>query len=356
MPEYRIETLELGISKLRETAYNTVTEDGANYMRVKTTSTEWPVPYPEKVSDAGKIGAGYGYPTSYRNDYWHQPSIQIIEDMNVDFFAYLLARALGGACTPTQVVAGPPVVNDWEILQQNIAGGGAQLPSSGFFARIGGYDTLFYGMCVTQMTIAQQKGGTPQGTFELVGSGKYKKLSTITPAFAMPQALTKYQYMIAPATRITYFDGTGTVDLCGRILNWQLQLNKNAQVQDRRPCDPAVNDDYTQGAYQNRMLSGIPTCQIQIDLSVDNNQNELTLAAANQDITNFKIALQGEKLAAGPERAEIDLIVPVATITSIPGTAVDGTAAIRLTLDAKLDPVTQGLIKARVRNLMTALE
>jgi hypothetical protein len=357
MAEFDIKVLELGISKLRETTYNTSPTDGADYIRVKTTSTEWPTPYPEKVSDAGKIGAGYGYPTQYRNDYWKQPQIQVIEDMNTDFFAYLLARALGGSVIATQVVAGPPVVNDWEILMQNIAGGGAQMPSSGFFTKIGGYDTLFSGMCVTGMTVAQQKGGTPQGTFQLDGSGKYTKISTITPVFTVPAPLTKYNYMISPATRLTYFNGVSTVDLCGRILNWQLQLNKNAKVTDRRPCDPPIDGaDYTKGAYQNRMLTGVPSAQLTVDLSVDADQAELVLAQDNQDVTNFKIAMQGEKLAAGPERAEIDLIMPIGVITAIPGTSVDDIAAIRLTVDAKLDPVTNGLIKARVRNLLTALE
>ncbi len=327
----------------------------SDYERYQMTGTGFPVPDKIRFDDLGKIGNGTEFPTYQRSGHVLPPSMEIADEANTSIGAILCRRALGGADT---VPAGPDIIeagiafkHKWGMLNTS---SGRQLPSSSVVYSLGGFDLVWGGCVVDSITFAQTNADSPTITANLVGSGLFKDISAITPAFGTLAAITVPNYHIGAETEVEFTDDSGTVAYCDtqRLRSYTITLNNNLITDDRRMCDPRIDDaDMTRGWYVNRMLHGDRTLTAEFTVMIDDDLREFFDSDADEIITGFKFTTKGYEIpgTTAGNQYSMTIIVPKCYFRT-PRFVDDGGNAEMTISIFPVTGATYGLITAEVVN------
>jgi hypothetical protein len=348
--EYHIRGMQYGISKSPESAFNTLPAGAAtNWLSAVTTNPQLVVPNIEKITDEGKTGNGNEFPTVARNNYWSQPEFSIADELNTDIFAVLLRRAMGATATVAQVAASAQYEHS---MTMQLDSSGLQLPSSSLAVLAGSNDMVLGGCVVNSIAVEQQGANPATFTAALVGSGHWKRSSTIA-SFALPAMLAQ-NYMHGAQTVMNFNDGT-SLDLSARVRNLSVALNNNLRRDDRRPGDPFITaGDPTSGAYTARMTRGPRSVNAQVTVLLDSITREFDAHRLNTILTSVTFKFVGYQITGEAAKYhEVELVIPKAYVRNIGGGQDNDLDTLTLDFLALKDTVTSGLMTAKVRNAQT---
>lgn len=315
MSEYLTRDISLAISTLPESAYNVPYVLASDFQRFQMTGTGFPVPDKIRVDDLGKIGNGTEFPTYQKSRHVIPPSMEIADEVNTSIGGMLLRRALGGAsATPSGgniLEAGIAYKHTFGMLNTT---SGRQLPSSTIVYSLAGFDLLWSGCVVDSLTYAQTNADSPTITAGLVGSGLYKDISAISPAFGTLSTIQIPNYHIGAETTVEFTDTAGNIVLttAQSIRSFTLTLNNNLITDDRRMGDPRIlNSDMTRGWYVNRMLHGDRTLTAEFTVMVDDTLRAFFDSDTDDIITGFKFTTKGYLIGASTtNQYTMTLIIP----------------------------------------------
>ncbi len=355
MAEYLTRDILLGISSEPEATYNDMYVLAADFERFQMSGSTFPVPDKIRFDDLGKIGNGTEFPTYQRSGHVLPASMEVADEANTSIGAMLVRRALGGADTTPAgadiIEAGVAFRHKWGMLNTTA---GRQLPSSSVVYSLGGFDLLWGGCVVDSLTLAQTNADTPTLTAGLVGSGLYKDISSISPAFGTLPAIVVPNYHIGAETTVEFTDSGGTVALVTgqRIRSYTLTLNNNHITDDRRMGDPRIDvTNMAKGWYVNRMLHGDRTVTAEFTVMVDDTLREFFDSDSDEIVTGFKIKTRGYEIpgTAAGNQYELSIIVPKCYFRT-PRFVDDGGNAEMTISIFPVTGATYGLITAEVVN------
>jgi hypothetical protein len=354
MPEYLIRDILLGLSTAPETTYNSMYVLGSDYQRFQMVGRTFPVPNKENFDDLGKIGAGGEFPTYQRSGYVLPATMEIADEVNSSVCATLLRRCLGGADTTPAgadiLEAGVAFKHKFGMLNTSA---GRQLPSSSVVYSLGGFDLVWGGCVVDSFQIAQTNAGTPTFTAGLIGSGLYKDISDISPAFGSLPSIVTPEYHHGAETTVEFTDTGGTVSLTSaqRIRSFNVTINNNHITDDRRPGDPRIDAAaIRKGWYVNRMLHGDRTVTAEFTVMLDDTLREYLDANNDEIITGFKITTRGYYIGASTtNQYAVTIIVPKCYFRT-PRVSDEGGNAVVTLATFPVQGATYGLVTAEVVN------
>lgn len=312
MAEFILQNTSLLISKDRETPFNEIKTDGADFHRIETRGNPIVLPVLGKSDTLDMVGSGFEFSqTALRVNYWDNPVLTVSGDVNVDLFPIFLSAVFGGenAAPSTVSVAGKEHIL---LIQHDNDPLGRQLPSRNLITSIGyvddsnpGADVQWLGMVGDSIQVGQNRADIPTWSTELVGSGGF-----VRPVPALVRAdfpalvgdnTTDYNnlFVHGAAVVVSYTDGT-TVNFSteGRLRSWNFQYNNAVRRDDRRPGDPfRVANDPTSGAYMNRLLRGRRGCGAQVVVSLNEDLAEFVTMQQNRIVDNLAFIMKGELIA-----------------------------------------------------------
>jgi hypothetical protein len=354
MAEYLTRDILLAISNEPEATYNDMYVLASEYQRFQMTGTGFPVPDKIRFDDLGKIGNGTEFPTTQRSGHVIPATMEIADEVNTSIGAILLRRALGGADTTPAgadiLEAGVAFRHKWGMLNTTL---GRQLPSSSVVYSLGGFDLVWGGCVVDSLTFAQTNADPPTLTAGLVGSGLYKDISDIAPAFGTLPAITIPQYHLGAETTVEFTDSGGTVVLTAnqQIRSYTITLNNNHITDDRRMGDPRIlASNIKKGWYVNRMLHGDRTVTAEFTVMIDDTLREFFNSDEDEIVTGFRFTTKGYYIGASTtNQYQMTIIVPKCYFRT-PRFVDDGGNAEMTISIFPVTGATYGLITAEVVN------
>lgn len=354
MAEFLTRDILLAISSEPEATYNDMYVLGSEYERFQMTGTGFPVPDKIRFDDLGKIGNGTEFATHQRSGHVLPATMEVADEVNTSIGAILLRRALGGAdVVPAGVdilEAGVAFRHKFGMLNTTA---GRQLPSSSVVYSLGGFDLVWGGCVVDSLTFAQTNADPPTLTAGMVGSGLYKDISDISPAFGALPAIVIPNYHLGAETTVEFTDSVGTVALVTgqRIRSYTVTLNNNHITDDRRMGDPRINAaNIKRGWYVNRMLHGDRTVTAEFTIMIDATLREYFDSDTDDIITGFKFTTKGYYIGASTvNQYSMTIIIPKCYFRT-PRFVDDGGNAEMTISIFPVTGATYGLITAEVVN------
>lgn len=348
MSEFLLSDIVGGMSAAPESAVNTPYTLSADFLGMKANGVPPPVPGAESIDDSDMIMGGSEFADDVWLYNWLQNPYSFGGKLNTETAARWFLRALMGTITDAVVTA----TKSWDhsVVMQTRAQGRTPKYTT-VVLQLGGANFLFCSMAVNSFSISQNGTAVPQFQCEVIGTGKYQKVSDISPALIIP-APVQHNYMHGAACVLTLNNGS-TVNLStlGRIRSWSFGLQNNLVTGDRRPGDPFMTaNDVTTGSYVRSLLRGKRSVSAQIKLSLDENLSEFDWLKSGTTITSLKVKNVGKIIGTSTDSFEFELTVPKSKIQVITGDSEGDDATITINFLPLRDPVSGGLITGRVRN------
>jgi hypothetical protein len=346
----------MGISKQIESAYNTQYELASDYVALVTSAFNISLPTLGKFFDGGLIGSGSEYARVATPDYLAHPSLTITDRVNTDLAAMLFKRCLGGPATDTAVTSTTSYDHSFVA---DPASDDPALPSSSIAVKMGGLDLLLSGCVVNSYSVSFSDAAAPTFSAQIVGSGKFKYMSAVTPTPLVLPAYTAQNYMGTSAGVVCSLNDGTVLNLSqlGRLKAFNFSYSNNLITGDRRSGDPLTDPtDINSGAYVNRLTRGIRSCSASIQVYVDQNKREWADHLANTPITAFSWKAQGQKLNT-TDSNEFEVKIPKSVFTNASVSDSGGKLILSLDMTPLLDVSggQVGLATGRVRNGIATL-
>lgn len=347
--EFLLSDGQVAISVLPESAVNTPYQLSADFIGMRLNQVAPWVPQAQTVDDAEMIGAGDEFADDVRLYNWLQQPQTLTGKLNTETAANWLLRALMGTVTDAVVTA----TKSWDhsVPMQTRAQGRTPKYTT-LIMNLGGADIVAASMAVNSFQISQQGTNEPQFSVEVIGTGKFQRLRDITsPAIVVPLPATHHYFHGAAAVLVLNDGVVKNLSSLGRIRSWSVNLQNNLVVGDRRPGDPfKTSGNVLTGSYVRSLLRGKRTAGVQIKLSLDENLSELDWLTNNQTLTALSIKNVGQIIGTSTDSYEVDWKVPRFKLQTLVGDSEGDDATITLNFLPVRDPVSGGLITARVRN------
>ncbi|MFN7949436.1 MAG: hypothetical protein U0Z53_29035 [Blastocatellia bacterium] len=344
MSEYISRYTKVAISKQRESTINTPKTLSSDFIGALMTGRGRLIPQLEKIDDGNKQGSGREFPSQQpRANYWEHNAYGLADELNMLVAPRLIHRALGGAVTPTTVLASM-VYKHKSVMMVDTDG--LQPPSTTLIVANGADDFLFPSMVVDSWQIQQNRAEFPQFSVNGVNTGLWKDLSVDYPSLNPPTPDPDH-YCHGAATEVSWTGSNGSFAAASsnRLRSLTLGYNNQLQQNDRRPGDPFLTSgDQRTGAYVRNLRRG-PQRQItaQVVLTLDSSHPEFDDMKANQIITNLTYKFTGP-IISGAYAYEHTFVIPKAYILSVKPQE-DGDDELSVVEFRPLeDSVTKGLI------------
>jgi hypothetical protein len=283
-----------------ELAYNAMTLLAANMTTFKTRTFALPLPDTEKFTDEGDIGVGVngGFMSEQTSGFVNPPGWDINNRVDSGTFLQMLRRHSGGVDTvvalePTVAFqhSGGMLVNDTAV--------GRQLPSSTFAMSNNGADYLWGGVCGNSMQIGQQGAGDPMFTWSVLGSGLYRRIRNLAPAFGnlvlpLPQPKT-----LGPDSVLEFTDDNGNVVFTSgrQMVNFSITLANNLDMLKLAGASRVDPLDITKGWYLDELLHKVQTSNATMRVFLDDQMRAFDAAQRNKQISGFKYRMYGYEVA-----------------------------------------------------------
>jgi hypothetical protein len=340
MANYRVRNALLWGSELPESAYNTPYSAAADFEALSSKEAFFLLPTIEKVSDAGNVGTGSHFPTHLCNDYWTQPGINLLTDVEFfGFFSKLWLRAFGG--TVAVAASGDGFKHTAPLL----TGDNTVLPASDLIALLGTDSPLFAGMVVSQATMAMQRGQR----YQMVGSGKHTTphgVSGSLPTFAPPSVCGSNRI------NVKYTNASSVVVDLGasgcQFVDFSVSLNNQLAINDRCPGDPSLTQNGGTANHFSRVPRQDQTLDILMTFLKNETNAEYLQHLAGTNITALTIAIQGPEITPGGAATlyETGIEVPKAHFGQITPAENQGNAALQMGITVVFDPAAAYIARA----------
>lgn len=443
---YFIPDIQIGISKVPETAINVPYELAAEFDGILVDSVVPYVPNLNLINDDDQVGDGTEFAKNPRPYNWTGSAVTLSSKMNTEFMAVMLRRFLGGVVTNTSPAAG---VYDHAIVMQLRT---ARVPLMSTLAMIlGGADVILASMAVDKFTISQSRTEEPRASVDLMGSGFHKRFSdsnsvqvltgagvtsgtytltfrgqttsalafganaaavqtalealnnvapagadlvvsgtdiatgltvtfqaggaygtnrtqtislmeglssigaaittTTTPTQLVIPAPPAYHYLHGAAFSASLNNGQ-VIDLASEgVLSYQLQMQQSIQWESLPGIDQfMIANDVNSGAYMGTVFRGKRTLVPTIKMYLDSDLDEYYWTRKNLEITSLTITTKGQKIGATAYQYETEIKVPVSKQSSLMIDTESDRGAKTITLLPTKDPVSLGIVTARIRN------
>lgn len=305
MAKSRVEDTLIGMSAAPEGTYNAMVLSAAGHNMMKTRSTGLPIPDDEKLDDLGEIGGGVNtgeFATEQRSGFILPPTWEISNVVDAGLFLPQLRRFLGGA---DAVPAGANILEAGVAFQHNFAqlpnnsASGLQLPASTFVYSNNGLDYAYGGSLGNTLQVAQTGADDPTFSMGYVGSGLYKRLRDISPAFGSISPSTPQPKMKGAETELEFVDDEGPVIITAnrQLVNFTLNAN-NAHDTSQRLAGASRIDplDMRKGWYLDELLHGKRTAGADMRIFLDDTMRAYQKARNNTPITGFKFRMRGYEI------------------------------------------------------------
>lgn len=354
MAEFLSQDILMGLSKLPETALNTIFTTAGDFETLTTQTPQVLIPQMEKSNNANRVGLGSEFPTLFCNKYWVPPEIAIQDVVDTYNGGRLALRAVGG--TVTDSVSGTTGFLHTAAMLPPASG--RQLPASDLLASLGGAKYIYGGLVVDRFRLSQQRADDVQYEAALVGTGFWQTLG-FTPAAAAAIPCSQGNSVEIKWTKDVA--GTPTVitvtSTSCRVRSWFVELNNNLKRNDRCAGDPyrVSATDPCDAAYVRKLLRGPRTAAAQVVMTLDETLGEVNDVYCNTQVTNLTFTVFGNVIGAGPARHTLEIVIPVAQMAAVTPTDDDGDAVIQLDFAPMRDPVTGGAMRVNVINDLATL-
>jgi hypothetical protein len=177
-------------------------------------------------------------------------------------------------------------------------------------------------------------------------------IAPTVPLLVLPQP-PEHHYMHGSALLAVMNDGTVRDFTDEGTLSYSIQMANNIQVLGLPGDDFMIADDFSSGAISGFIRRGRRTAVPSMKLFLDANMPEYYARRKNLDITSWKITNRGEQIAVVAGTAyhhEFEVEVPFSKIQSMASDAEGDMGAKTFSLLPTKDPVSLGIVKARIRN------
>lgn len=354
MPDVLINDALFYLGKRPESALNTQTTGGANFLKILTQSPTFILPQVEFVTDAGKPGNGHEFATYACPTYVAHPAFSVNDDVNVSYFGRLALRTVGGAVTTAQQGGSAAYKHSAKML---LASSSLQLPSTTLISLLGGASFLVAGMVPDRFRLSQNRADRPQVAVDLIGTGKFVTPHGQTSLQADPDIL---QCLDGNNSIVSWTDRVGTQDFHGSgcdLRSWFVEIANNTRLNDRCPGDSTVT--ITEGAvsekvaYVGKLKHGARAVTAQIVTPLDSTIPDWLTFGTNDILTDVTFRAQGD-IIASTFRYSVGVILSKARIVSIDPIENDGDACLAINLEGVWDSTDQTVATVEVFNAETA--
>jgi hypothetical protein len=283
-----------------ELAYNAMTVLAAQMTTFKTRTFALPLPDTEKFTDEGDIGAGVngGFMSEQTSGFVNPPQWDISNRVDAGTFLNFMRRHSGGADTPVVLEPGVASQHSGGMLANDTVVG-RQLPSTTFALSNNGADHLWGGVVGSQMQVGQQGAGDPTFTWGVMGSGIYRKIRNISPAFGVLALPVVQPKMLGPDSQVEFTDDAGNVILTSgrRIVNISMTFANNLDMLKLAGASRIDPYDISKGWYLDEMLHKVQTSSSAMRLFLDDDMREFNASQRNKQITGFKYRMFGDEVS-----------------------------------------------------------
>lgn len=294
------ETL-MAFGTVPELAYNAMTLLAANMTTFKTRTFALPLPDTEKFTDEGDIGAGVngGFMSEQTSGFVNPPGWDINNRVDAGTMLQFLRRQSGGVDTVVPIEATVAYQHGGGMLANDTVVG-RQLPSTTFALSNNGADNLWGGVAGNNMQFGQTGAGDPMYTWSVLGSGLYRSIRNIVPAFgnlALPVAQPK---MLGPDSVLEFTDDNGNIVMTSgrQMVNFSITLSNNLDMMKLAGASRIDPYDIEKGWYLDELLHKVQTSNATMRIFLDDTMRAFDAAQRNKQISGFKYRMYGNEVAA----------------------------------------------------------
>lgn len=351
MATFLLNDVELWVSKLPETAFNTHYTAGAEFEKVRSSQPVSLMPNFDFTTDAGKPGNGSEFATQRCLVNTQHPTIPVQDEVNAEMAGRLLLRSLGGTVTAANVT-GSAYKHTCPMLPK---ASGLQLPSMTVIDKLGAADFLYGGVVVERFKLSQNRADAPLFECDLVGSGKAITPNGVTSLPATPSVIS---CLDGNYTILQWTDAGGAQDFTAGegFRAWSIEIVNNSKLNDKLAGDPTNSYTYetvtVTPPYRRRIYRGARVVNAQITIPLQATKPQWEKYVIGQDITDVIFKPRGP-IITGAVRQSLAYFIPKAKIASITMGEEDGDAVQTITLEAMYDSVSLGAVTGEVVNTTT---